>query len=297
VGYIGWAHDVRAIGDALLAVRLDWLLALWLVTIIAVFLADVGCLTLLFSRLNAPVTYRELLPVKGASYFLNIVNYNAAAGAVAWFLRKTQGVPFLEAASSMLWLNVIDLIALNAYVTAGLLLAGDAFPADTRATLWLANGALYAVYVGSAIYWNAGFDFFVLGRLRGLAIFSAFRRATVGTHLQFLALRASFLMLYVVMQFASVRLFGIEVPFGMLLVYNAIITFIGTIPISIAGLGTTQLAMLAFYGPYGSDAQILAYSTATIAMFAAARALIGYFYLGEITRKMGWSAESTVPKS
>lgn len=287
LAYLFSTVDVEAVGEAFRSARLDWLLPIWLGVVVLVFWADTFCLSVLFSRLNAPISFAELLPVKGASYFLNIVNYNAAAVAIAYVVRRKTGVPFWETTSSMLLLNVVDLIVLNIYVAAGLVLASGVLEPTQQSALIAVSGGLFALYFGSMIYWNAGFDFFVLGRLRSWSIFAAFRNATVQSHAVFVLMRFLFILLYVGLQYVSLHLFGVKVPLGELMMYNAIITLIGTLPISVSGLGTTQVAMLEFYGDYGTDAQILAYSTAMIVMFAASRAAIGYWFLPRLSRELG----------
>jgi uncharacterized membrane protein YbhN (UPF0104 family) len=295
LGYLGATQDLDAVWEALTKARFDWLLPLWVATVFAVFWFDTGCLVVLFSRLNARVGFRELLPVKGASYFLNVINYNAAAGGIAWFLKMRAGVRFLEAASSMLLLNVLDLIVLNLFVSAGLLIGGSAMDPAVRAAIVPVHIGLYVLYAGALVYWNGKVDFLVMGRLRPLAIFSSFAKARLADHGLLLALRSGFIFIYVGMQFVTLHIFDIQVPFGELLVFNSIITLVGTIPISIAGLGTTQLLMLEFYAPYGTQGQILAYSTAVIFMFAVARMLIGYWYLGEMTRSIAKGAPEAAP--
>ena len=282
MGYLVWAYDVGAAWEALKSAQLGWLLVLWLTASIVVFFVDTGCLWLLFDRLNGPVTYAHLLVIKGASYFLNIVNYAAASGGIAYLVWRRWRMPVLEVGSSVLFLNVVDLFVLNLFVSCGLLLAELSLPAAAVQTLVWVNLGIYALYFGSMIYWNVGFDFLVLGRLRTWSVFSAFDRATARIHAELIASRVGLLVIYVAMQYAALHLFDIRVPLGEVLVYNSIVTLVITIPISIGGLGTSQMVMLAVYADYGTDAQILAYSTASIFMFMLVRILIGYACLGRL---------------
>ena len=217
---------------------------------------DSFCLTLLLRRFNAPVTFREILPLKGASYLLNIINYNAAMGGMALYLKRVRRVSFLETASSLLFMNVLDVFALCGLIALGLIFSEDALavalsPESRRGLAWVVAG-FAALLVGSWIYWNAGFDFFVLGKLRSWRIFHAFREARLVDYAWLLGLRTVMVFLYVTITWLFARTFGFAVPFGAMLALQPIIIFVGTIPISVAGLGTTQVVMRAFYGVYAT---------------------------------------------
>ncbi len=290
MGYLAYAYDVAAAWEAMKSARLGWVLALWLSASILVYFVDTGCLWLLFDRLNGPVSYRGLLVIKGASYFLNVVNYAAASGGIAYMVWRRYRMPVLEVGSSVLFLNAVDLFALNLCVTIGLLLGGLTLPPPALQSLVWVNIGIYCLYFGSMIYWNGGWDFLILGRLRTWSIFSAFDRAKLRIHAELIASRLLLLVIYVAMQYWALRLFDIAVPLGELLVYNSIITLVIIVPISIAGLGTSQMMMLAVYSDYGSDAQILAYSTASIVLFMVVRIAIGYACLGQLSGGEGEGA-------
>lgn len=100
-------------------------------------------------------------------------------------------------------------------------------------------------------------------------------------------LRMAFVSLYVFSNYFLLRAFGIAVPLGDLFVYQPILAFIIFIPISVAGLGSTQVVMRHFYGPYapsGAWAVVDAYSTATIVMFVLMRSVIGLFCMPWVTK-------------
>ena len=284
MGYLVWAYDARAAWDALREAPLIGLVLLWGGVSAIVFFLDSAGLFVLFSRLNGAVQYRDVMVIKGSSYFLNIVNYAAASGGIAYLVWRRWRFPFLEVTSSVLFLNVVDLLVLNVFVTGGLWLTDLSLPVAAVQTIVYVNIGLYALYFGSMIYWNAGFDFLVLGRLRKWSIFSAFARAEVRTHLALFGLRATMLVVYICMQYAALQLFEIDAPLGEVMVYNSIVTLVITLPISIAGLGTSQLIMLEVYADYGTDAAILAYSTASIFAFMIIRAAIGYVSLAPLQR-------------
>ena len=290
--YLAMTTDLGAVWRSLISVNLALLIPVAVVFIGGVFLYDAKTLAVLFTRLNRPVSYRDILPVKGASYFLNVVNYNAAAAAMALFLRKRAKIPFLEGASSLILLNVVDVAALNLLITGGLLLAPGVVGGATRDALLIVNVSIYGLLAGSFVYWNAGFDFFVLGRVRTWTLFSAFHRATLRDWGVLLLWRLGLVLLYTLYALVVMHLFHIPVPFDVLLVFNPIITLIGTLPISVSGIGTTQVAMRELYGAFGTTAQIDAFSTTSIFIYQVVRLLIASRYVGQVKRDL--DADRTV---
>jgi hypothetical protein len=282
VAWLISAHDMSAVADALLRANLGGLAALWIVAIGLTYATDSIGLWMAFVRLNGASQFLEVLRIKGISYFLNIVNYAAASGGIAWLVSKRSEFPLRETVSTVLFLNVVDLLVLNVFVSFGLVLelsggaGGSVLTPEAQSTLIVVNLVIYGLYFGSMVYWNLGWDFFVLGRLRGLTVFAAFRRADVSVHLSLFGVRVFLLSLYIAMQYLVLNMFEIAAPLGAVMVINTVVTLVQTVPISVAGFGTVQIAMLELYAPYGSDAAILGYSTASLLVFVLVRAGIGY---------------------
>lgn len=286
LAYLALTTDLDEVWRTVTGVRFELVLPVVILGNVIVFLWDTLCLSTLFTRLNKPISFRELLPLKGASYFLNVVNYNAAAAAMALFLRRKARIPFLEGASSLVLLNVVDLLALNVLISVGLFLNPDAVGPVMRQSLLIVNLSVYAVVAGSFVYWNGGFDFFVLGRLRAWSIFAAFSRASLRDWGLLLAMRLVVVLLYTVLNYVLLHLFGVPVPFGVMLLYNPVLTFIGTIPITVSGIGTTQVAMRELYGAFAAVPRIDAFSTSAIFLYQITRLAIGSVYVSRVRREL-----------
>lgn len=290
VGYLFATVDFEQVGDAIARARILELVLIIVGMAVVVFVADSATLLLLFRRLTAPVRYREVLAIKGVSYFFNAINYSAGSGGIALFLKKKTGVPFLEALSTLLWLNFIDILVLVVMLAFGMLLGSDLLPEEHARTLpWVLLGVT-GVAAGSLVYWNLGFDFFVLGRVRSWRIFDAFRRATAGDYGVMMASRLAFIFLYVVLAWATLPTFDITVGFGPLLIYVPVLTFVQIVPASISGLGAIQEVMIAFYGAYTAAtvddprAQVFAYTLVIGPFTTLVRIGIGYLFVANIAR-------------
>ena len=284
VYYLFTLHSPAEAWEALKEVNLAVLLPFWAFAVFVVFLADTYCLTQLFSRLHQKVSFQGLLPVKGASYLLNIINYNAAQGGIALFVSRKTEAPFLQVVSSMLFLIVIDMVVLMIYMGLGLAFLSSWSESPYQLPVMGIAGAIAVGYIGTLIYWNGGFNFLILGRLRSWAIFHAFRQGSLKDHGILVSMRFAFMSLYFVTQYVSLSFFDIHIPLLELCMYNAVLTIVGTLPISVPGLGATQIVMIALYAPYASEAQVLAYSTAIAFVFILVRMAVGYRYVGQVTR-------------
>lgn len=262
--------------------------------VLVVYLFDSWCLKLLFQRFNADVTFREILPLKGTSYFLNVINYNAAAAGIALFFRNRKGVPFLEALSSMLWMSFIDIVSLATLMLLGMAMAGAVGSIDPQLATVLTSlaGVIFLVLAGSCIYWNLGFNWFILRRFRKWTIFTTFARAKATDYLRFIGLRTIFVSTYVISQWVAMPFFNLDASLQELFLFVPVLTFVGTIPLTtVAGMGTVQVLMRHFFEPFvpggGSEvhvhAHIDAYSTTTILAFVLCRIAIGYLCMGSVT--------------
>ena len=105
----------------------------------------------------------------------------------------------------------------------------------------------------------------------------------------FIAARTAFVATYVLSQWFTMPFFDMDASAVELFLYVPVLTFVGTIPFTtIAGLGTVQVLMRTFFADFAplGTAQIDAYSTTTILSFVICRIIIGYMYMGSVTRDM-----------
>ena len=263
------------------------------------------------------------MEVKGTSYFLNVVNYNAGAGGVALFMSKRFGFNFMEAIGAMIFLNAMDLFALSILLCFGMAFGSGLLAPEQQEPLILLLVGMGVLFVGTILFWVYKVPF-LPSYIRTLRIFHGFRVAKLSDYAALLGARTPFVAHYVVLHWAFMPLFGLDIPFSHLLVYVPILIFITVLPISIAGLGTTQVAMRYFLAPYpplsacapligglflvasasGADptgsasivgeyistqgtnpaAQIDAYSTSSILGLLAARIGLGLFTVRSVSR-------------
>ncbi len=301
VGYMVGTTDLDQVASSLTQVNVWAVLGLAVAGTAATFLVDSLSLRLTFNSFVCPITFRQTLPVKATSYFLNILNYNAALAGMALYLKKSRNIRFWKTFGSLMFLNVVDLVVVMLTLGFGLIvnLGSDTLPPMLEYSLMLVVfGGLTGFVVGLALF-KSKLQLPFLQQLRTNSLFAPLHGAGVRIWVQLGLLRLAILLLYLVAQYYFIGLFGIHVPFGRMFVYLPVLTFIGIVPISISGLGTTQIAMRKFYAPYfasglaGAKAAIDAASTTAILGFVFVRILLAYFFLGEFSREVLMQARSS----
>jgi len=228
---------------------------------------------------HGDVPYRDLLPVRAASYVVGFFNTNVGRGALAAYLWRRLDAPFLELGGTVIFLVLTEYTQLVLWATIGVLgfrqeVTTSLLPvAAAVAAFWIAFIAYTRLRVtpGRAIAW--------LFAPRDWTILRTFRRATVIRYLQIVALRAPMFAVSLCAHYYAARAFGIRIPFGEMLTFLPVIFMAAALPITIAHLGTTQAAWIFFFGQYAPAPRLLAFSLAAHLTFSFTRALLGVVWL------------------
>lgn len=198
---------------------------------------------LIAARMRRPL--RDVFLVRGATYLLFLLNYAVGQGGFGYYLYRT-GTPPLRATGVTLFLIGTNLAMLLLCTTAAFSVHG--FGAE-NATMWwtlVAGCIAFGVYlVVIALRWN------VLARRELLApLFDAGLRG----HALALAGRLPHITVIVIGHWWAMVAWGIPVPFwtGIMLLPGVVIASV--LPISPAGLGTAQAALVYFFQAYAVGA-------------------------------------------
>lgn len=272
---------------------------------VATYVTDVATMGLLLRRVGVDVRFGELMRVKGASYLLNIVNYNLALVMMAAVVKKRTERGWGAAGSPFLLLNFLDLSVFGWFVL-GAVVAGQS-PFPRTATLMMTVAAAGAVSGPWALCGVARLGHLpgLLGKLFGHDLLAAFRRLSLVSIPMVTAARSLLILEYAAMTWAFLRSFQMHLPFVQLLVYMPIVAIVALVPVSVSGLGSTQVLMREFYRPAATaalaasllhthlDAEqtrqqvsslIDAFSTAAIVAPILLRVLIGLVCLPSVSR-------------
>jgi hypothetical protein len=240
-------------------------LALMIPNTLFYFAWDTLVLTVAVRWFHGAVPYRELLPVRAASYVVGFFNTNLGRGAMAAYLSRRLRAPFLELGSTVLFLVLTEYTQLVLWAMFGLF--------GLRSEV---SRSLLAVAAGVAVLW------LVVRWLlapRQWSIARTFRLATTQRYAAIVLLRAPMFLVSLVLHYHAAQSFGIHIPFAQMLTFLPVIFMIAALPITVAHLGSTQAAWIFFFSDYASAPQLLAFSLAAHAVFAFTRALFGVLWL------------------
>jgi hypothetical protein len=246
-GLLGWLFWNTPFSRIVAATRTaaPWTIPVALLMAAAIYLADSFAIWKTFGWFLAPLSLPEVLVVRGATYLLAAINYSVGQGAIVFFVHRATGVPVLRGVATVLLIMGVNLLALLFLTTAGIAIAPE-----------IPHG-LYVIvavaYAGLAVYAVA-----VVARPRWLAtrpIFDVLLGAGLGGHLRALLVRLPHIAMLVVFQTLMLRAFGVHVPVAAAVVALPVVCFVGVLPISVQGIGTTQAAMVFFFARYAVGAE------------------------------------------
>jgi hypothetical protein len=240
-------------------------LALMIPNTLFYFAWDTLVLAVAVRWFHGAVPYRELLPVRAASYVVGFFNTNLGRGAMAAYLSRRLHAPFLELGSTVLFLVLTEYTQLVLWAMLGLL----GLRAEVSRSLLVAAAAVAVFWL--IVRW--------LLAPRGWSISRTFRLATPARYGTIVLLRAPMFFVSLVLHYHAAHAFGIHIPFGQMLTFLPVIFMVAALPVTVAHLGSTQAAWIFFFSQYAATPRLLAFSLAAHLVFTFTRALLGVFWL------------------
>ncbi|HKA89443.1 MAG TPA: lysylphosphatidylglycerol synthase domain-containing protein [Haliangiales bacterium] len=231
---------------------------------------------------EVPLTYRETLVMRGATYLLAVVHYGAGQGGLAYFLNRRHGVEVARTAGTVMLVMGVNVVVVAMCAFVGIL-AGGAPEAAALRWVVLAFAAGFPAYL-LVIALRPRF----LARVRLLQpLFQAGLRG----HAVAIAARLPHMAVLVGGNFAAMHLFGVTPPLGKALVLLPIVFVLAVLPISPSGLGTAQAAAVTLFAEFAHGATlddrraaVAAYSLGLQFLALIVQAALGVVFLRRATR-------------
>lgn len=275
--FIFWRIPFRRFWEALSRAELLPFLLLMLSLSLVYFLVDTFVLSRMVRWFHGPLRYRELLPVRAATYIISILNTQLAQAGLALYIHRRFQAPLGRITSTVAALVLLEVTNLCLFATAGML----SFPGRAPGILLAAPLALAGIWLLAMGTARGGFG--PLGRrFGGNVLLSTFRRLRLRHGAAVLALKASVTFFSLLIHSQALRFFGIEIPFLHLLAFLPVVFFIGALPVTVAHLGTSQAAWIFFFRGHAPEADILAYSLASHLTFMLANGAYGLIFLPRV---------------
>jgi len=289
--------SITSVMDSARQVNLAIFLPFLFFHLLFTFLWDSNVYSLLFRWFKVPVTFREMLPFRGASYLLFVVNFFAGQGGMAFIMSRWKKVPIKRASSILMFGMFTDYYLLLAFCLAGafhlpgvdLVAFFDGTDQGSLVRFIVISWFLFAVHIG---YYRL---YMPSPRAKGVKkyeIFSTFREAPITLYLKLMMVRSGTFVVGIFVNYFSLAAFDLHVPLNYLFVYLPIVWLISSIPITVMGLGTTQAAMLWLVarfaegsgGPDEVAAAVLAFSLLWWFLFNLGRSFIGAVCLFQLPK-------------
>jgi len=262
------------------------------------FVVDAYGVYWVYRRHHVPgIRFADVLPARGTSYLLGILNYAAGSAAMAFYFKRKFGVGVIEGGASLLLLMLVDLgIVISAVIIGGAMLPPEW--AQWAVVIRFVGAAFALGVVAHIVFWRARWSWGPLEAIRNHPSFRGFRDATVVDYLTLIVVRAPVTIMYVLLHVATLSAFHISIPWARMLVYVPIQMFIAVVPISPSGLGTINVVQRYLYTPYAFDAdgvQLLgadamahidAYALALSLAFNVPRVILGLLSLRAAQRAL-----------
>lgn len=221
--------------------------------VIIMFFIDTFSIARILNHFGHPVSYMETLPARGVTYLIMVINYAASQIGFAFYQNRRHGMPISEMLGIFGIIIVIDLciLATLAFIT-------------TFFTSWPFEMAgmnighfvrifTVAAYVGlfvNLLFWRGTFGKVgFLERLRKKDFFSILSRAGIGDYLSVALSRLPVHVFIMVGMYFAVMSFNAAIPFVGILANIPLVFFIGALPISPGGLGTTNVVLVELFKP------------------------------------------------
>jgi hypothetical protein len=289
VGALSWLFLFGGIAFEEVFATMTWKIAFVLVPALAVY----GALSLLLEAQsimllveNAPRGFNAWTAarIKCASYLLSIVNYTLGAGALTILLQRRAGSRLGQSASVVLLISSLDLVVVMVFGAIGATSMAISSPAQRELIVGMTIIASLG-FLGGIVVLRIPGSLGALERIRSLTVFDALRTTPVNRLLRLVVIRLIFSIAFLSLGGAAFLAFDIVPPLGQLVAGMMVVALVSVLPIAVAGLGTSQWAVLSLFGNLADDNTLVAMSLAFSAGMILLRTGMGVVFAREFARE------------
>lgn len=271
-----------------------------------IYLVDAAVTKHVMGRFIRNIPLRDVLLARGVTYLIMVISYPASQAACAYYFKRRYRIPIFEVLSTFLFIMLIDLIWVMTLAFAGSFFQDYAVGGvDLSRTVRITVLCLYAFLVLWIAFWMKWPDDRVwksitprwIMRQRRRGIFYIFRHAKVADYLRTAIMRIPIHFTIIISIYVVIKTFGCHIPFTKILGNIPLVFFIGTLPITPGGLGTTNAVMVELLkgyltGPLFAEGSVtpaqLLFSASLLWMFGnyVLKVLTGTIFMGFVSKKL-----------
>lgn len=256
--YLFHLYPPQKIWESLKFVRLSTFIPFAIGYFFFIFFIDLFSLTRLLKRFGFKISAKELVPARGVSYLLMVLNYPAGQAAFAYYLKRSHRIPLWEAFSIFFFIAFIDLYWVISMAFAGsFFLDFEIGGVALKKFVWFVALTAYAVFILNLFFWrgplykkleNKNWRF--IRWIRQKDIFRLLKEARITDYLKLALMRFPIHISLIVSMYVVLRTFDVFVPFLQLVGNIPLVVLTGMIPITPGGFGTTNAVMVELLNPY-----------------------------------------------
>ncbi len=269
-GVLYWLFQIYSIDQIVKALSLA---NFWGIGFIAVayffviWLIDTAGVSALLLRFTGIPYDRQMLTARAASYPLSLINYGAGQATFAYFLQRLYRMPAgdiiglfsLMTAVDLFW--IVTLAFVGSFIGEHRILGVDIAP-----TVRIVGAVLYTATIAHLCFWLMHWEERVKGKmwqklfgwLRQKQLFRIFHEATLRDYIRLALWRFPIVCLIVFAIYFAVWFFQGHIPMIAAVGNVPIAILIGVIPISWAGVGTSNKALIDLLAPHLTAVSITA---------------------------------------
>lgn len=234
---------------------------------LVMYIVDSLSISRILTHFGHPNSLRDILPARALTYLLMVINYAASQAAFAFYEYRKRQVPISE------MMGIFGIIAfLDLYLLATLAFLASliedwsitvfGLPVGTFIRLFTLCG--YAFLLINIAFWNGWLNKIpilhylapLFDRLRNKPFFSVLKRSKPEDYLYTAIMRLPVHALILLSLYVVALTFRSHIPFINVAANTPLIFFIGSIPITPGGLGTTNAVLVELFKPYITSAAI-----------------------------------------
>lgn len=273
--------------------------------------ADTLAMFYVFRWFGLHLRFFDLYTIRAATYTLAVINYHAGQLGIIGYLHRVGRVPLPRASAYILFIVGVWVGLLLLFAGGSLVLGGAKAQAMAPIlSVFLVGLLVYAVL----LRWPPRFlrqgppaapsgterqaadagpllvrlwrrVWYRLWRIIG-KLWAPLMEAGLLGHGRAMLVRLPHLAVLLLWHFIALRCFDVQVPVHVAVLYLPVVFAVASLPISVQGLGTSQVAAKYFFTEFATagEESVLAYSLSMTAIATASNLIMGFLFLGRGTR-------------
>lgn len=261
--------------------------------------ADTLAMYYVFRWFGLSLRFGELYTIRAATYTLAVINYHAGQLGIIGYIHRCGKISLSRASAYILFIVGVWVALLLLFAGGTLVLGGPKAAALAPVLLlFFAGLAVYALLLwwppkfllalppatgSGASAWSR-----LVHKIWRLAhkLWAPLYEAGIRGHLRALAVRLPHLAAVLIWHLWALRCFHVELPWHVAVLYLPVVFAVTSLPISVQGLGTAQMAAVYFLsdGSVGETEKVLAYSLTMTAISTVSNLTMGLLFLRAGTR-------------